>query len=102
MEKIQDVPSAKAAEPGLRVVMQELNKLNEQLDASYDSEEVDFQDSPRITKLVVEGIGEMQRLDMESLRVGKDPELRAALGEAWNLLPAKAMMEAQGESPPSP
>ena len=101
LETIKDVPSAKAAEPKLKVVVQELNKLDVALQASYDSEDVDFQDSPRITKHVAEGIGEMQRLMVESLRIGKNPELRSALGETWKSLPAAAMMDAQGNFPAS-
>jgi hypothetical protein len=102
LETVQDVASAKAAAPQLTSVMQDLHQINEKLEISYDPEGVDFGDSLRVTQGVGEAIAQMQRLDMEGLRVGKDPELRAALGEAWNLLPAKAMMEAQGELPPSP
>jgi len=99
LETIKDVPSAKAVEPKLKVVIQELNKVQEKLDASYDPEEVDFADSPRITKHVAEGIVQTQRVMVESVRIGKNPELRAALGETWNELPAAVMMDAQGNFP---
>ena len=99
LETVKDVPSAKAAAPKLKAVMQELHQLNEQIEATYDPEEVDFVDSPRVTKQVGEGIAEMQRMMLESVRVGKDSELRAALGDTWQLLPAAAMMDAQGNLP---
>jgi len=99
LETIKDVSSAKTAEPKLKVVMQELHKLDERLQESYDSEDVDAVDAPRITKHVAEGIGQMQRLMVESLRIGQNPELRAALGETWKSLPAAAMMDAQGNLP---
>jgi hypothetical protein len=99
LETIKDVPSANAAAPKLKAVMQELHKLDEKLEASYDAEEVDFVDSPRVTKQVGEGIAEMQRMMLESVRVGKDPQLRVALGDTWQLLPAAAMMDAQGNLP---
>jgi hypothetical protein len=97
---VKDVATAKAAGPKLAATMREIQKIDEQLEKSYDPEEVDAHDSPRVTKQVAEGIGEMQRLMVESVRVGKDPEIRAALGEAWQLLPAAAMMEAGVEFPP--
>lgn len=99
LETVKDVAGAKAAAPKLSVVMQELHKIDEQLEESYDPTEVDFDYPPRVTKQVAEGIAEMQRLNMESLRVGKDPEMKAALGEAWNLLPAAAMIEAGVDFP---
>jgi hypothetical protein len=99
LETIKDVPSAKAAAPKLKIVMQELHKLDAQIETTYDPEEVDFVDSPRMTKQVGEGIAEMQRMMLESVRVGRDPELRAALGDTWQLLPAEAMMDAQGNLP---
>ncbi|MCI0357098.1 MAG: hypothetical protein L0211_01265 [Planctomycetaceae bacterium] len=96
LEAIKDVPTAKASAPKLKTVMQELAKIDEKLEASYDPSEVDFVDESRVTKQVAEGIVQMQRVIVESLRIGKDPQMRAALGEAWQYLPAAAMMDAQG------
>ena len=99
LETVKDVPTAKAAGPKLAAAMREIQRIDEQLEKSYDPEDVDIHDSPRVTKEIAAGIGEMQRLLMESVRAGKDPEIRAALGEAWQLLPAAAMMEAGVEFP---
>jgi hypothetical protein len=99
LETITDVPTAKAAAPKLKAVMEELGKLNEKLERSYDPEDVDIAAMPGTTKQVGEGIAQMQRLMMESVRIGKDRELRAALGDAWQYLPAAAMMDAQGNFP---
>jgi len=100
LETVKDVPSAKAAAPQIAAAMREIQKIDAQLEKSYDPEDVDFHDTSRVTKQVAEGIGQMQRLMVESLRVGKDPAMRDALGEAWQLLPAAAMMEAGVEFPP--
>src|SRR5262245_60655494 len=102
LETIKDVPSAKAAAPKLKAVMEELGKLNEKLERSYDPEDVDIAEMPVTTKQVGEGIAQMQRLMLESVRVGKDAEIRAALGDAWQFLPAAAMMDAQGNFPAAP
>ncbi len=99
LETVKDVPSAKAAAPQIAAAMREIQKIDAQLEKFYDPEDVDFDDTPRVTKQVAEGIGQMQRLMVECVRVGKDPEMRAALGEAWQLLPAAAMMEAGVEFP---
>ena len=96
LETIKDVPSAKAAEPKLKVVIETWRKIHEKLEA-YDPEEVE--DSPRMTRHAAEGIGVFQRVMVESLRIGQNPELRAALGETWKSLPAAAMMDAQGNLP---
>jgi|GEM_PF-3170198 hypothetical protein len=101
LESIKDVPTAKAAAPKLKAVMEELGKLNEKLERSYDPEDVDIADMPGTTKQVGEGIAQMQRLMMESVRIGKDREMRAALGDTWQYLPAAAMMDAQGNFPAS-
>ena len=100
LETVKDVPAAEAAAPKLIAVMKELLAIDEKLQASYDPEDVDAGDSPRMTKRAAEGIREMQRLMLESVRIGQNPEMRAALGEAWHLLPAAAMMEAGVEFPP--
>jgi predicted nuclease with TOPRIM domain len=97
---VKDVQSAKAVAPRLSALMKRLDEINEKLDQTCDPEEAALDDSPRTVKQLAEGIGEMQRLTMESVRIGQDPEIRAALGEAWQLLPAAAMMEAGVEFPP--
>ncbi len=97
---VKDVPTAKAAAPKIAAAIRELDEISGTLEDSYDPTEVDFRDAPRVDKQVGEGIVEMQRLMTESLRVGKDPEMKAALGDAWNLLPVADMMEAGVEFPP--
>jgi len=93
---VKDAPSAKAASPKIIKLMKELDKLNEQLDESYDPSDVSLVEMPGTTKHLGEGIGEMQRLMQESVRIGQDRELRAALGEAWQYLPAAPLVDAEG------
>ena len=99
LETVKDVATARSAAPKIAAVMRELHKIDEQLEKSYDPTDVDFDDAPRVTKHAGEAIVQMQRLMMESLRVGQDPELKAALGETWNLLPVAGMIEAGVEFP---
>ncbi|MFL5342095.1 MAG: hypothetical protein ACJ8F7_18270 [Gemmataceae bacterium] len=98
---IQDVPSARAAEPKLKSALQEMEKINKELGKTYDSEDVDPSDSRGMTQEVAGGIGEMQRLSAETLRISKHPELIAALGETWRKLPSVFMLEATGAIPKS-
>jgi hypothetical protein len=76
--------------------MKELGKLDEQIEALNDRDDDDLLSMPHQTKQVGEGIGHMQRLMIEGVRIGKEPELRAALGEAWNYLPAAMMVDEEG------
>ncbi|HLW65906.1 MAG TPA: hypothetical protein VKS79_11340 [Gemmataceae bacterium] len=94
LASVKDVPSAKAAEPKLKSVLQELDAVGNQLDKSYDPENVDAIESRAMAKEVAEGIAEMQRLNAESLRISESPELVAALGESWKKLPVAMMLEA--------
>jgi hypothetical protein len=96
---VTDVRSAKAAEPKLKAALREMEKLNAQLDKNYDPEDVDPGDSPKMTKAVAEGIVEFQRLMTETMRIGMDPELTAALGETWKQLPTAAIIEANKKFP---
>jgi hypothetical protein len=100
LETVKDVATARSAAPRIAAVMRELRKIDEQLEKSYDPTDVDFDDAPRLTRHAGEGIVQMQRLMKENLRIGQDPELKAALGETWNLLPVADMMEAGVEFPP--
>ena len=102
---VTDVPSAKAAEPKLKQVLQDLDAIGAQMDKSYDPENVDASESGAITKAVADGIAEMQRLNAESLRISENPEIVAALGESWKKLPIAMMQEAAGaiqKSQPKP
>src|SRR5579864_431689 len=94
LASVKDVPSAKAAEPKLKSVLQELDAVGNQLDKSHDPENVDAIESRAMAKEVAEGIAEMQRLNAESLRISESPELVAALGESWKKLPVAMMLEA--------
>jgi seryl-tRNA synthetase len=96
---VKDVPTAKAAEPKLKAVLQELNALGSQLDESYDPENVPASESEKMTKEVAEGIAETQRLNAETLRISKSPEVVAALGETWRKLPSVFLLEASGAIP---
>ena len=95
LESVKDVASAQAASPKIIAVMKELQKLDEQLEASEDPEDMGLVDMG-VTTQVGEGIGHMQRLVIEGLRIGKEPELRAALGDAWNYLPTAMMVDEAG------
>ena len=101
LASVQDVPSAKAAEPKLKAALQEMEKINKELGKTYDSEDVDPGESQGMTKEVAGGIGEMQRLNTETLRISKHPELVAALGETWRKLPSVFMLESVGAIPKS-
>ena len=98
---VTDVASAKAAEPRLKIVLEEMARLDERLGKSYDPEDVDPSERTRMTKEMARGIGEMQRLTQETLRIGKDPELRAAFGDTWRKIPSVFMLEAAGAIPKS-
>lgn len=96
LESVQDVASAKAAGPKIIAVMKELGKLDEQIEAIHDRDDGDILDMPRETKQVGESINQMQRLMTQSVRIGKDRELKAALGDAWNYLPAAMLLDEEG------
>ena len=49
-----------------------------------------------MTEAVAQGIAETQRLNMETLRISKNPEVVAALGATWKKLPSVMMLEAMG------
>jgi hypothetical protein len=98
---ITDVPSAKAAEPKLKSILEEMAKLDAQLQKSYDPDDVSPSERSEVAQEVAQGIGETQRLNQETLRLGKEPELRAALGETWKKIPSVVMLEAMGAIPKS-
>ena len=98
---IKDVPSAKLAEPKLKVALRELAQIGEQMEQLQDREE-DYISDARFElkhqlKGAVEGIAEMQRLTLETQRISKQPELKEALGDTWKELPSAAILEANGE-----
>ena len=41
----------------------------------------------------------LQRLTQETLRIGKEPELPAAFGDTWRMIPNAFMLEAAGAIP---
>ena|SRR6266568_7240928 len=93
---VTDVPSAKAAEPKLAAAMTEFERIAKELDKSYDPEDVDPSEQKPMTEAVAQGIAETQRLNTETLRISKSPELVAALGATWKKLPSVMMLEAMG------
>ena len=96
MAGVKDVPSAKAAEPRLVKLLAEMDKIQERLEKTYDSSDVDPSEERGAREQGTEGIVQMQRLLVETMRIGKQPELTAALGEAWNRLPSKHLLDATG------
>jgi hypothetical protein len=98
---IKDVRSAKDAEPYLRLILQRMKKVEERLGKTYDPEDVDPRESRKMSKAVAQGIEDMQRLNLETLRISKEPELVAALGDTWKKLPSVFMLEASGAIPKS-
>lgn len=96
---INDPASAKAAEPKLRQVMEQMAKTGEKLDKTYDPENVHGSEAEKMTEAVAQGIAEMQRIMTESLRISKIPGVTAALGETWDMLPASALVKAGGGGP---
>jgi hypothetical protein len=93
---VTDVPSAKAAEPKLKQMLQELTAIGKQMDKTADPESEGGGESAKLTQAVAEGIAEAQRLNAETLRISKNPEMVTALGESWKKLPIAMIQEAAG------
>src|SRR5262245_14332945 len=91
---VRDVPSAKAAEPKIAAALKELERVNAKLEKHYDSEDVDADEREPMTEAVAAGIVEMQREAAEAVRISKNPELVAALGETWKRIPSVQFMDA--------
>jgi hypothetical protein len=98
---VVDLPSAKAAEPKLKAALQELAKIEAELEKSYDPENVAPSEHDSMTEEVAKGMAEMQRLNGETVRISKNAELVAALGSTWKALPSVFMLEASGAIPKS-
>jgi hypothetical protein len=98
---VTDVPTARAAEPRLKVVLRRWVKVNEQLEASYDSSDVSPRERDAMLTEVGQGIAEIQRLNVEMLRISKLPDVFAALGETGKQLPSFPMLGAAGAIPNS-
>src|SRR5438477_13190733 len=58
---VTDVSSAKAAEPKLAAAMEAYDRIAEELDKRYDSEDVDPSEQKPMTEAVAQGIAETQR-----------------------------------------
>jgi hypothetical protein len=105
LASIKDVPSAQLAEPKLKVALQELAEIDEQVQRLREAEEGEYIPEARLQhemKQVAEGIAEMQRLAIETQRISKQPELKEALGDTWKELPSVAILEASSELPENP
>lgn len=99
LASIKDVPSAQLAKPKLKVALQELTEIDEQVQRLREAEEGEYIPEARLKhemKQVAEGIAEMQRLSIETQRISKQPELKEALGDTWDELPSVAILEAAG------
>jgi hypothetical protein len=105
LASIKDVPRAQLAEPKLKVALQELAEIDEQVQRLREAEEGEYIPEARLQhemKQVAEGIAEMQRLAIETQRISKQPELKEALGDTWKELPSVAILEASSELPENP
>ena len=96
---VTDVPTARAAAPRLKEILRQWEKVNEHLENAYDPENVSRRDAEAMMNEVAQGIVEMQRLNAETLRLSKLPDVVAALGDTWKRLPSFPMMGAAGAIP---
>jgi hypothetical protein len=96
---VNDVASAKAAQPKLKAALQAMDDVQTRLDETYDPTEVDPWDESAVNEPVAEGIAQMQRLVAESARIAKDPEIKAALGETWQRLSMGGLLDQPATSP---
>jgi hypothetical protein len=96
---VKDVASAKATLPRLKAALQAMDEVGAQLEESYDPTEVDPWDGSAVDEPAAQGIVEMQRLAAESVRIAKDPEIKAALAEIWPRLSMGGILDnpAMGE-----
>lgn len=101
LASINDPASAKTAEPKIRQAMEQMAKVGEKLETSYDPENATGSEAEKMTEAVGQGIVEMQRMMSESVRISKIPGATAALGDTWNMLPASALLENHGRMPRS-
>jgi hypothetical protein len=83
---VKDAASAKAAAPRLEKLVTEMDKIQGEIDRVYDPSEVDPADESAIMEEVGGNIVQMQRLMTEVARIGKQPEIQAALGKSWDRL----------------
>jgi len=97
---VTDVATARATEPRLKTLLKKWEKINDQLENSYDPENVSGRERDAMMHEVGQGIVEMQRLNAELFRIAKLPEVVAALGETWQELPSFPFMGAAGAIPP--
>jgi hypothetical protein len=81
LQGVQDAASAKAAAPRLEKLLIEIDQIGEKLERTYDPG-----DEAAINKELAEGIKQMQRLMIETARIGKDPAICEALGDVWKRL----------------
>jgi hypothetical protein len=96
---VKDAASAKAAAPRLEVLVKEMDKLQEQIDRVYDPTEVDPGDERAVTEQAALDIVQMQRLMVEVIRIGQQPELQAGLGPTWDRLSGYDVLKHSGLSP---
>jgi hypothetical protein len=83
---VKDAAAAKAAAPRLKKLVDEIDRINEQIERIYDPSEVDPADEPAIHAELPESIAQMQRLMTEASRIRQEPALVEALGEAGKRL----------------
>lgn len=90
---VKDAASARAALPRLKAALQAMDEVQTELDETYDPTEVDPWDESAVNEPVAQGIVEMQRLTAESVRIARDPEIKAALGETWDRLSMGGLLD---------
>lgn len=100
LTSVTDVPSARSAEPRLAAAVKEFDRVAEELD-KIDPEDTDASDRNRLAEAVAQSIVETQRMNAETLRISKNPEMVAALNATWKKLPSVFMLEAAGAIPKS-
>lgn len=83
---VKDAASARAAAPRLDVLVKEMDKIQGEIDRVYDPTEVDPGDERGVTEQAAQDIVQMQRLFVEVARIGQQPEITTALGDAWKRL----------------
>ncbi len=83
---VKDVASAKAAAPRLKKLIDEIDRLNEQIERVYDPSDVPLGQESAIHAELPESIAQMQRVMTEAARIRQEPAWVEALGEAGKRL----------------
>jgi len=81
---VQDKPSAEAAAPKLKVLVERMSKLGDEFEAMDTEDEIYLgQQDQTILEESGKWFAEQARLMQEQQRIGQNAEARDALGEVW-------------------